>query len=279
MFDNVLVPVDGSEDSWAALQQAVWVTGPNALLHGLYVVDVRLLEGPIAPALAYGIGMPYADPSSMHLTLELTKRMSKRGEQVLKEFSRRCREAGRRCETEIVEGVISSTICNAGKGRDLIVMGMHGEGAPWATVLLGSTFEAVIRSAEVPVLGVPSEPRFVRRIMVAYDGSEKSADALLVGSALAKDLGASLVVMTVAGEEEAREKLADAREKLPEGVEARFVGAEGHAAATIVETAEKERIDLISIGAYSYGKFLSFLFGSTVDQVVRKAPCPVLVCR
>ncbi len=279
MFEEVLVPVDGSEDSWAALKQAMWITGPDTLLHGLYVVDVRLLEGPIAPALAYGIGLPYADPSSMHLTLELTKRMGERGKQVLEEFTRRCREAGRHCDTQMVEGIISNTICEAARGRDLIVMGMRGEGAPWATVLLGSTFEAVIRAAEVPVLGVPSVPRFVRRIMVAYDGSKKSADALAVGSALAKDLGASLLVMTVAGDEEAEKRLADAREKLPEGLQAEFVGVDGHPAATIVKIAEKERIDLISIGAYSYGKFLSFLFGSTVDQVVRKAPCPVLVCR
>ncbi len=279
MFEQILVPVDGSDDSWAALQQAIWVTGPDAVLHGLYVVDVRLLEGPIAPALAYGIGLPYGDPSSMRLTIDLTKRLEERGQQVLDEFSRRCKEAERHCKTELVEGVISKSICDVAGDKDLIIMGKRGEGAPWATVLLGSTFEAVIRAASVPVLGVPSMPRVIRRIMVAYDGSDKSNDALTIGGAFAEALGASLMVMTVAGGDEAQERLSAARDKLPEGVEVSFVSAEGHTASAIVEMAEREKIDLISIGAYSYGKFLSFLFGSTVDQVVRKASCPVLVCR
>ena len=47
----------------------------------------------------------------------------------------------------------------------------------------------------------------------------------------------------------------------------------------ILNYAEKNDADLISVGAHGAGFGMRALFGSNVDRVLRQAPCPVLVAR
>lgn len=47
----------------------------------------------------------------------------------------------------------------------------------------------------------------------------------------------------------------------------------------IVKFAEDRKIDLIVMGTYGKSGLEKFIFGSTAERVVRKAPCPVLTVR
>jgi nucleotide-binding universal stress UspA family protein len=47
----------------------------------------------------------------------------------------------------------------------------------------------------------------------------------------------------------------------------------------IIKFAEKENIDLIVIGTLGRSGLERFIFGSTAERVVRRAPCPVLTVR
>ncbi|KAM3115381.1 universal stress protein [Phormidesmis sp. 146-33] len=55
----------------------------------------------------------------------------------------------------------------------------------------------------------------------------------------------------------------------------------GHPAGEIVRYVKEQAIDLIVIPAQddTEGVFSHFLFGSVAEQLVRHAPCPVLVMR
>ena len=53
----------------------------------------------------------------------------------------------------------------------------------------------------------------------------------------------------------------------------------GQPANEILAYAKEQKIDLICMGASGTGFSLDKLFGSTVDRVLRHAPCPVLVSR
>ena len=55
--------------------------------------------------------------------------------------------------------------------------------------------------------------------------------------------------------------------------------SEGHPYREILNYAEKNKINLISVGAHGAGFGMRALFGSNVDRVLRQAPCPVLVAR
>ena len=53
----------------------------------------------------------------------------------------------------------------------------------------------------------------------------------------------------------------------------------GAPAAKILELAEKEKIDLIVMGAHGRKGLERAIFGSVADRVVQSAPCPVLTIR
>jgi nucleotide-binding universal stress UspA family protein len=47
----------------------------------------------------------------------------------------------------------------------------------------------------------------------------------------------------------------------------------------IINYAEKEKIDMIVIGTYGRSGLERFIFGSTAERVVRRAPCAILTVR
>lgn len=55
--------------------------------------------------------------------------------------------------------------------------------------------------------------------------------------------------------------------------------AQGKPATEILRVAREGKMDLVVIGVHGRGALSHALFGSTTEKVVRRAPCPVLVCR
>jgi nucleotide-binding universal stress UspA family protein len=53
----------------------------------------------------------------------------------------------------------------------------------------------------------------------------------------------------------------------------------GRASDRIIEYANLQKIDLICIATHGRSGLEHFLFGSTAEKVIRKAPCPVLAVR
>lgn len=53
----------------------------------------------------------------------------------------------------------------------------------------------------------------------------------------------------------------------------------GRASEEIIRYAAEHSIDMICIATHGRGGMEHFLFGSTTERVLRKAPCPVLVVR
>jgi len=57
----------------------------------------------------------------------------------------------------------------------------------------------------------------------------------------------------------------------------RFLSREGQPAGEIVGAAAENDVDLIIMGRYRHTALLEWLVGSTLDQVLRHTPLPVLV--
>jgi nucleotide-binding universal stress UspA family protein len=124
-----------------------------------------------------------------------------------------------------------------------------------------------------------------KKILVAYD--DPTTETLGRAADLAEALGSNLIVTTVAaspdrdaGEEEraARERLDHARSYLDgRGLAADFVPAAGHPAAAIVDLARRRNADLIVVGTRRKGFFERLVEGSVNQEVLRSAPCDVLV--
>jgi nucleotide-binding universal stress UspA family protein len=54
---------------------------------------------------------------------------------------------------------------------------------------------------------------------------------------------------------------------------------QGNPAEAVVECASTEQVDLIVLGSTGRTGFSRMLLGSVAEEIVRKSPCPVLVCK
>jgi nucleotide-binding universal stress UspA family protein len=125
-----------------------------------------------------------------------------------------------------------------------------------------------------------------KTIVVAYD--DPTTETLGRAADLAEALGSTLIVTTVAasvgaeeaeGEEQfARERLGQAGRYLEErGLPAELVPSVGHPAEAIVELARRRSAGLIVVGTRRKGFFERLVEGSVNQEVLRRAPCDVLV--
>ena len=191
---------------------------------------------------------------------------------------------------------------------DLLVMGTHGRSG-FDRFFLGSVTEKVLRKAPCPVLTVPphapaTPPSEValRTILCPIDFSSAALEAFGFALDLARRSDASVVLVHAIeflAEEEPREYahfnvpefrsslLEDARQRLESLVSGeprlnrgvRTVVVVGRAHHRILHIAADEGADLIVMGAQGRGGAALALFGSTTQQVVRGATCPVLTVR
>lgn len=139
-----------------------------------------------------------------------------------------------------------------------------------------------------------------RRIGCAVDFSEASRAGLESAAGLAARLGAELFVIHVSEERAAPSpapllapppvstRVEEHGAQLEAWVlEAERLGAaavrsallHGRPAAAIVRLAAEERLDLLVVGTHGHGGLRHLVVGSVTEELVRAAPCPVLVVR
>jgi nucleotide-binding universal stress UspA family protein len=191
-------------------------------------------------------------------------------------------------------------------GADLIIM--RSRRRPHRAALLGSVAESVSRTAPCPVMVLHSDDRDwidggheigLKRVLVAFDFSDHSEQALKLGLLIAQEYQAELHLLHVLppfalneteiswyplGSEGVYHKAARRLQKaVPDEAhlwcKIKNVVSEGQPYREIIHYAEQNEIDLVCIGAQGAGFGILALFGSNVDRVLRQAPCPVLVAR
>jgi len=281
MFKHILVPIDGSDDGWAALEQAIELAREEeSTIQALFVADSRIIEAPYWTAAPPDEPLPAGDEAKAELALTIGETIADFGDKVLTEARRKCVEAGVPCDVRYEIGAVINVVLDAASHADLVVLGRHGQGAIYAGPHLGSVFEAVVRHSSCPVLATQAEMRPILKILVAYDGSDRSKDALTIGARLAQSQDRDLVVLVVNDGHPSQQKAFDeAKEWLQaHNVAAKPLFVEGSPAETILRVAREEDASLIVLGAYGHSRFLEIFFGSTVDEVVHQAITPVLIC-
>lgn len=278
MIKNILVPLDGSEHSKAALEYGLWLAQKfNGALFGQHVIDTVSVEGTYFHDISGSLGFePYLD-----FATRMREVLEERGKVILEEFSRRCRERGLRHEEFLDMGIVPNEICERSKMADLVVLGHRGINEEFSTGLLGGTAESVTRSCPRPILVSTKRFKEIERPLLAYDGSQRASAAMESAAEFCTQLKLPLTVLYVPREEKMGEKvLQEARSYLgPYGIEARYELARGYPEQKIIDYLVNLSYDLLFIGAYGHRRIIEMVLGSTTEYVLRKSPCPVFLNR
>jgi nucleotide-binding universal stress UspA family protein len=281
MYQTILLCTDGSPAADGATESAIWLAGQlKAQLHAIYVTDIRVLEGPLLADLAGAIG---AQPFSTLLP-QIQQLQRDKADTILAAVQAQCRERRVACEVEHQTGNLVHALLAAERNADLVVLGQHGEHAPWHGELLGSTVERVVRASTKPCLVTPAAFHPPHHILMAYDGSAESAGALRAGFTLAESLGVTEVtIVTVCQrdhEDAAAQSLQQAHQQaLTHKLTVHAQLVHGHPDTGILTACDNAHADLIVMGAYGHTRIRELIVGSTTSQVLRKARTPVLLVR
>lgn len=133
----------------------------------------------------------------------------------------------------------------------------------------------------------------MERILVAYDGGEPAVKALELTARLAKQFGASVMVVSVVpvhpgrapidpwdDRETHRAELLEADAQLRRlGIEAELIESAGDPAKTIERIAAERSVDAVIVGARGLGVLGRILQGSVSEHVATHAPTTVIVAR
>lgn len=186
---------------------------------------------------------------------------------------------------------------------DLIVVGTHGrKGA--ARLFMGSVAEAVTRQASCPVLTVHADARSVKEesvktILVPVDFSETSKLAIRYAEQLGHLYHAGIELLHVTEEipypyfylptesDYLLDRMNRSREALAKLASESFTGdirhvtsvRSGRVATEILDHAREQDSGLLVIGTHGLGALERLVMGSTAEQVIREAPCPVFVVK
>jgi nucleotide-binding universal stress UspA family protein len=218
------------------------------------------------------------------------------------------------CEVEL-GGPAFEGICRIARkvGADLIVTSTHGRTGV-QRVFLGSTAERLVQHSPCPVLVTRERkeeqhgrrmsskrgPNRINTIVVPVDFSHASLDGLKYAIQFASKVKARILVLTVIHlgyayiadgyamyDLSVLEKAARAAAEREIKIFLRRVKFGSVKFETAIETgapmhqictfAGERKVDLIITSTHGYSGFKHVLIGSTAEQVVRRATCPVLV--
>ena len=306
-LQKVLVAYDGSPHSKEALHWAVYFSRHS----GVSVTAVNVFE----PIMTYPSQEEGALALDSFAEYEKLKNSNQKSMAEVKEFGH---THGVDITTEVLTGKVAETLIDYAQKNaiDLIITGNRGRGT-LKQLLVGSVTRHLVSRSPVPVLVVKHCPvvEFVggslimttlRNILVAYDGSPHSKEALAWAIEMARPVNAHVTVLKVRephelsrvysmAESGSRSKLIAAlkameNEEAAAMAEAKALGEkqgtavttlilEGNAAAILIEYAQKHGFDLVVAGARGHGILDRLPLGTVAHNLINVSTVPVLVVK
>lgn len=251
LFADILIPLSGEPETWDALEQAILIAGrENAKLHGLHVVDTK-------------------EKLQDSFALEVKTK-----------FDQRCAQTNVVGNLIIEQGDITRKISERAAMTDLIVLKIvHPPMGRIST--LRSPFRTILVNSSRPLLGVPGKATPFKHALLAYDGSDRSKEALFVATYLAEMWKTELTIFTALDGAKLKPDVQDYVRRYLEihEVEADYIVAETDSKAYLKNTVEERQADLVLMGAYGKSVLREMVIGSTLDYMLRESNIPIFICR
>ena len=284
IFQNILVPLDGSE------------LAEHVVPAALYLAESMQGSVTLLTVVAKKSGK---DMSLMAKAIQTGKYEA---DLYLRSVRKRFSPSRTVIETAVITGKPDKNIIQYAKeqGIDLIIMSTHGRSGitRWS---FGRTAEKVLRRSPCPTVILRSDhaihPDQFKRVLLPLDGSPLAERVLDAALAMVKSMGVELFLIHVVekgsfygfGHDEshideemnaAQTYLDELRDRvIPADVVVHSHVAVGSAADVIVDYAAVQKIDLILVSSRGDSGFDSWMFGSVAEKVMKGAPCAILVIR
>ena len=292
-MSTIIVGVDASEQS----DDAIAFARDLASAAGCRILLAAAAPYPAAPAAAVALPGDVAPPLLADEVLHETDAMLARKAAELE-------GAGRQVECFTRAYISAPHLLQSlaeTESAELVVVGSTRTGRS-GRVLPGSTGERLLHGSPCPVAVAPRgysarKSRALRRIGVAYDGSDESRAALDAGVAVASGLDGELEVVTVLDallfgappvmggpasdrtsaelEGADRERLDRVIANLPPSARASGRLLAGDPAEQLA--AHSGELDLLLLGSRRYGPLRAVLLGGVSGRLIRHAACPAIV--
>lgn len=293
MFDHIVVPLDGSSLSEAALAYVAPLAGR---------IGSRVV-------LLHADDDPYEDMFGMDVPVRGGDARSSVSD-YLQEVSGRLSSRGISCETHHEEGTPAAVILRYIEEHDpdLVAMSTHGRSG-LRRMVVGSVTSTIIPRAQIPVLVVhPREGETIsdtafENLAVPLDMSSRSEEILPVATQLAETLGVDTTILTCVpspsqmyigsvpevypypddlmeqAQQASDEYLSGLSDALSAGgnLSVKSETLEGSPADKIVEWAQEQENCLIAMCTQGRTGLGRWVLGSVTDAVIRNGNIPVLV--
>jgi len=265
-YKNILLPVSRPETVGNLVKIACDLLEPGGTLRVLSIIEVP-------QQLPYEYADTRKESARKILTTALTK----------------ARSFGVEATPEIVSARSTADAILDLAGRyhsDMILLGSSQRTMP-EKVLFGNIVDHVLRHAPCEVI-IFSYQRDMRpviydRILVPTSGYKHAQRAMDIAINFVKRFGGAITAMYVGSASDA-EKANIVLKKTEAhmqrfGVKSDTLFSTGNVVDKIVETAVNGKYTLIIIGSTERPGYYKFLLGSVADEIVKQAPCNVLVVR
>jgi nucleotide-binding universal stress UspA family protein len=250
LFRDILVAINGLESGWDALEQAIRINRcGDGEIRGLHIINEDVTETEV---------------------LEGYK----------KRFAERLAQVGVKGKLAVAEGDISKVLSKWSQLNDLLVLKLSYPPSASLFDRWSSGFSSILRNSKRPLLVVREQVTDLDRLLLAYDGSPKSKEALFVAAYFAARYGFSLDVITIDnGSAEIRtvvEKTKAYLERL--NIQYSYIFEKGDVPELVISTIDQVQANLLLMGGYGHSSFMEVVFGSAVDPILRKISIPALIC-
>ena len=278
MIKKILVALDPDTDTPVATRYAADIARRyDGSVTGLAVVDMGSIE---ASGRGGGIGSMYLMEKVQE---NLTAEARDTARRLTDEFEEAMRETGVSFDVHVEEGAPFQRIIEDMKYHDLLVVGRDPHFFYSHPEKKTKTLVRVVRDMIAPTFVVSEEYREIRRVLIAYDGSQASARALRRFVHL-QPFGTDLTVEIYNVHDEKTREGALLEMRLAQdymavhGFEVKTTSEIGtDATKEILDYAQRTEADVLVAGAHSVSRFSRLAFGSTTAALLENSPVPLFL--
>lgn len=277
----VLCCVDGGKYTQAIMDYAVYIANNmNLPLRLLNVVEHNHNAKSVDMSGNIGLG---AKEDVLEKLVKEEASDSKNAIQAGKELLKSLKEQiSPLCNNEVVSsqvhGDIIENIVEFEEDTAILIIGLNSH----EKELVGDNVKDIIKSIHKPVLLVNNDFVEPKKLLVAYNGSNESRKLLQATSTkpiFNKETQRTIINLSK-HEASSRELLNEAKNIYARnGIEVDTYGARGESPALITDYFEKERFDVLCMGAFGHSWIKQLVLGSFTEKVLSKMKKPILLYR